>query len=245
MKWDRKYYDNLWDRTWRRGDRFADVSSKIEPRQAFPDPRYLRIGEARSITATVLFVDIVSFTKRSEDQDSKSLLLTLDLFLAEMTAIVNEWGGTVEKFTGDGLMAVFDTSYTDEAGMVKDAIDAATTMRYVITGPVNSYLESEGIQSIEYRIGIDGGAILIGKLGVRSDNDPIAIGWAANIASKLEDIAPVDGILIGNYVYSRLPDWEKQFCVQAEFPAEWIYCVKGTNIPYPFYRYTAMWNIPS
>lgn len=245
MSWNKKYYDDLWDRTWRRGGRFDELSGKIKPRVEIPDPRYLQIGEARSITGAVLFVDIVSFTERSQRTAPKDLLLTLDLFLAEMTQIVNDWDGVIEKFTGDGLMAIFDTAHGDESKMVKDIIDAATTMRYAIANPINSYLESKNIEPIHYRIGVDGGKLLIGKLGVRSDNDSVTIGWAANIASKLQDIAPVDGILIGYYIYHHLPDWEKANCSHQGFPADWTYVRLGTSEKYPFYSYTATWTIPT
>jgi len=244
MNWTKEYYDAVWNRAWRRGTRFDELSDKIKPRQTFPDPRHLQIGEARSITATVLFVDIVSFTERSRRTNAKALLLTLDLFLAEMTQIINDWGGTVEKFTGDGLMAIFDTAYTTESGMVKDTIDAATTMRYAISHPINSYLETKGIGPVQYRIGIDGGSLLVGKLGVRSDNDPVTIGWAANIASKLRDIAPVNSILIGHYIYNNLPEWERGFCIGQQLPEDWIYVKRRTPDKYPFYRYAAEWKIP-
>lgn len=244
MSWDKKYYDDLWDRTWRRGGRFDNLSDKIKPRVEIPDPRYLQIGEARSITGTVLFIDIVSFTERSQRGAHKDLLLTLDLFLAEMTQIVTDWGGVIEKFTGDGLMAIFDTAYGDVSKMVKDAIDTATTMRYAITNPINSYLEGKGIEPIHYRIGIDGGQLLVGKLGVKSDNDPVTIGWAANIASKLQDIAPVNGILIGHYIYFYLPNWEKAYCTHQVSPADWTYIRLGTSERYPFYSYSATWKIP-
>ena len=245
MNWTKKYYDDLWNRTWRRAGRFDELSRKIKPGVEFPDPRYLQIGEARSITATVLFVDIVSFTERSDRSTHRNLLLTLDLFLSEMTQIVNEWGGVVEKFTGDGLMAIFDTAYSNESEMVKDTIDVATTMRYEISNPINSYLESNNIEPIRYRIGIDGGSLLVGKLGVRSDNDPVTIGWAANIAAKLQEIANVDTILLGNYIYLRLPDWERAYCVREEFPEDWTYIKLGTSERYPFFRYTATWKIPT
>jgi adenylate cyclase len=245
MTWTKKYYDELWDRSWRRGARFEELSGKIKPRESFPDPRYLQIGEARSIIGAILFVDIVSFTERSEQASSKELLLTLDLFLAEMSQIIDDWGGTVEKFTGDGLMAVFDTAHTTLSGMVKDSIDAATTMRFAISGPINSYLENNGIEPIRYRIGIDGGSILVGKLGVRSASDPVTIGWAANIASKLQSISPVDGIYIGDFIYLSLPNWEQSFCIRQQPPEDWTYVKRGTSDTYSFYNYTAVWKVPT
>lgn len=244
MNWTKQYYDKLWDRAWQRAGRFEDISSKIKTGVTFPDISNLKIGEARLIEGTILFVDIVSFTARSERSNPHDLLLTLDIFLAEMSEIVNDWGGTIEKFTGDGLMAIFDTAYTDNQGMVKNVIDAATTMAYVIGGPINGYLEGQKIEPLNFRIGIDGGNVLVGKLGVRSDNDPVTIGWSANIASKLCDTAPVNGVLIGNYVYSLLPKWEQDFCVTHDFIEGWNYIIKGTTFRYPFYIYRGRWKIP-
>ena len=245
MKWTKTYNDQLWNRTFKRGYRYEELSAKIKNGVTIPNASSLKLGEAKSITAAVLFVDIVSFTERSERTTHNDLLLILDIFLAEMTEIVNDWGGTIEKFTGDGLMAIFDSTQITTSQMVKNVIDAATTMAYAISGPINKYLETKGLEPIHFRIGIDAGEILVGKLGVRSDNDLIAIGWAANIASKLCDIASVDSIFIGNYMFPNLPQWEQLYCLRQDVVDGWNYIIKGTALKYPFYKYTGRWKIPS
>lgn len=244
MAWSKKYYDDLWTRIYTRGNRFVDNSDKIKSQKEFPDVKSLQIGEGRQIMGAVLFVDIVSFTERSGYESPNDLLLTLDIFLSEMAAIVTDYGGSIEKFTGDGLMAVFDTAGIDEYKMCKNVIDAATTMRYSITSPIKGFLEKRKIDPISYRIGVDGGKIVVGKLGIKSDNDPVAIGWAANIASKLQEIASVNGINLGRFIYHRLPDWEKNYCVEQSIPYNWTYILEGTTLKYPFYSYTGAWKIP-
>lgn len=244
MVWSKGYYDSLWTRIYARGNRFVDNSDKIKNQKEFPNISSLQIGEGREITGGVLFVDIVSFTERSRYGTPNDLLLTLDIFLSEMAKIVTDYGGNIEKFTGDGLMAVFDTADIDANKMSKDVIDTATTMRYAISSPINKFLEGKKIEPISYRIGIDGGRIVIGKLGIQSDNDPVAIGWAVNIASKLQEIAPVNGINVGNFIYQCLPDWEKNFCELHTIPYDWAYILEGTTLKYPFYQYKAEWKIP-
>lgn len=244
MIWTKTYYDKIWERIEDRKNKFDDITNNLKSQKKFPDIKSLNLGEGREITAGVLFVDIVSFTERSRQETPEQLLFTLDIFLSEMATIVNGWGGTIEKFTGDGLMAIFDTSQTTIAGMAKDIIDVATTMRYSIDGPINSFLKSRGIEPIKYRIGIDGGQIVVGRLGIRGDNDPVAIGWAANIASRLQENADPNGILLGSFIHHHLPDWEKNYCVALSIPSSWTYIINGTVEKYPFYSYHAVWVIP-
>lgn len=244
MIWSKAYYDKTWARISDRKNKFDNITNNLKTQKKFPDTKQLNLGEGRGIIAGVLFVDIVSFTERSGYETPEQLLFTLDIFLSEMTTIVNDWGGTIEKFTGDGLMAIFDTSQTTISGMAKDVIDVATTMRHSIEGPINAYLKDRGIEPIKYRIGIDGGQIIVGRLGIRGDNDPVAIGWPANIASKLQEIADPNGILIGNFIYSALPQWEKDYCVAHFIPSSWTYIISGTVEKYPFHSYHAVWVIP-
>jgi len=244
MIWSKTYYGKLQDRIYSRGHRFDNITNNLKTQKKFPDIKNLNLGEGRKITAGVLFVDIVSFTERSAYATPEQLLLLLDIFLSEMTTIVNDWGGTVEKFTGDGLMAIFDMAQTTIDKMAKNIIDVATTMKYCIEGPINSFLHSRGIEPIKYRIGIDGGQIIIGRLGIRGDNDPVAIGWPANISAKLQERAEPNGTLLGNFIYKNLPEWEKEHCVAHVIPSSWTYIINGTVEKYPFYSYHGIWIIP-
>lgn len=244
MDWNKQYYDELWSRVWSRGNSFLKSSEEIKKQKEFPGIQYMHLGEGRKLNACVLFVDVVSFTQRSQYLPPEKLLLTLHVFLSEIVKIVTDYGGEVEKFTGDGLMAIFDSSYTDIPTMVKKAIDAATTIRFAIKDPINSFLKHQEIEPINFRIGIDGGELIIGKLGIGTSNELVAIGWAANIASKLQELAPVNGILIGNYVHSQLPTFEKEYCLLQLIPTDWNYVKSGTVEKYPFFAYTAEWKIP-
>ena len=245
MIWSKEYESKQFLRLWERDYRFHKKACSVEDRKAIPEIQKLTIGEARRLKAAILFVDIVSFTERSQYVSSEELLFTLNLFLSEMTQIVEDFGGWVEKYTGDGLMAVFDTSKIDEHVMVQRAIDAATTMRHAIDDDINYLFRQKNITPLEYRISIDGGNVLIGKVGIRGNNELSTIGVAANIASKLQDHALANSITLGGYIYYYLTPWEKLFCSQEPNPDGWGFVFEN-NIaePYAFYSYDGKWKYP-
>src|SRR4051812_10828059 len=110
-------YDGLEATYWRKQiDRVEQLRSKIAsransiPGRVVPDDTDLALGSGRRISATVLFLDISAFSqRRSISADEQELMLrVLNLFLTEMIRVVEDYGGYVEKNTGDGLMAYFE-----------------------------------------------------------------------------------------------------------------------------------------
>jgi adenylate cyclase len=83
----------------------------------------------------VLFLDICGFSSRPNwtPQEQNTVLGIMNVFMAEMLSIVNDFGGTCEKNTGDGLMAYFGENGTAEAERVKPAVEAALIMHYSMT----------------------------------------------------------------------------------------------------------------
>lgn len=105
--------------------------------RVLPDDESLAIGEGRRLSMAVLFLDISSFSERpaATQQEQEILLRVINLFFTEMIRIAEDYGGTVEKNTGDGLMAYFeDTSEHVEESGSKRAIAAALTMFHINAG---------------------------------------------------------------------------------------------------------------
>jgi predicted ATPase/class 3 adenylate cyclase len=147
--------------------------------------------EARK-TVTALFCDVVGSTSIGEREDPERLHWLMSRFFEEMGAIVERHGGTVGKFIGDAVMAVFGTPVLHEDDALR-AVRAAAEMRAAM-GALNDELERFAGVRLQVRIGINTGPVMVGDPS-RSEN--IATGDAVNTAKRLETSAGPGEILIG------------------------------------------------
>jgi len=110
------------------------IASRAEaiPGRVLPDDEDLVIGTGRRLSATVLFTDISGFSSRrsSTAEEQEMMLRVLNLYFTEMVRIVEDYGGKVEKNTGDGLMAYFEegTQGSPEQNSTKRAVACTLTM---------------------------------------------------------------------------------------------------------------------
>ncbi len=230
-------------------ERVLDVVEKIGSKidivsmgRVVPNQDELAIGTGRSLRAAVLFIDICRFSARPSGtiSDQEVLLRALNLFFTEMIRVAEEYGGTVEKNTGDGLMAYFEDNAGDpkEQGC-KRAVAAALTMMFVNQILLNPILSGWAVDPIEFRVGIDYGLVTIAQLGAaRRFGGLVAIGATANIASKLLNHASSGEIVIGNDVFLNLPHIWQTHCARHE-PTAFIYT--RTNEQYWAYKFNGRW----
>jgi predicted ATPase/class 3 adenylate cyclase len=135
---------------------------------------------------TVLFADLVGFTSRAEQLDPEDVRALLSPFYARLRMELERFGGTVEKFIGDAVMALFGAPVTHEDDAER-AVRAALAIRDWVC-------EEERIQ---VRLAVNTGEALI-MLGVRpSEGEGMAAGDVVNTAARLQAAAPVNGILVG------------------------------------------------
>ncbi len=151
------------------------------------------------IPATVLFSDIVGFTSLTENADPEALVKQLNEYLSRMTAAVFENGGTLDKFIGDAVMAVWGN--VRSRGPTEDtrmAARAALAMRRELE-TLNADWHARGIAPFAIGIGINQGDVLGGNIGSQEKADPTVIGDAVNLASRLESLTRTYGtdILVG------------------------------------------------
>jgi adenylate cyclase len=163
-----------------------------------PDSFYSTLRGVR-IPATVLFSDIVGFTTLTESADPEALVRQLNEYLSRMTAAVFESGGTLDKFIGDAVMAVWGN--VRSLGLAEDAKSAARTalaMRSELQ-KLNERWHGEGIAPFKIGMGINQGEVLVGNIGSHEKMDPTVIGDSVNLASRLEGLTRIYGvdILIG------------------------------------------------
>ncbi len=151
------------------------------------------------IPATILFSDIVGFTSLTENADPEALVSQLNEYLTKMTAAVFENGGTLDKFIGDAVMAVWGNVRSQGKEQdTKMAARAALTMRRELR-KLNDDWFARGIAPFAIGIGINQGDVLGGNIGSQEKADPTVIGDSVNLASRLEGLTRTYGadILIG------------------------------------------------
>jgi len=158
------------------------------------------IMEPRELTATVLFTDIVGFTHLSEKMPPREINAVLNRHLHRMADIVFQYGGTLDKYLGDGLMAVFGAPMEKEDDAER-AILAAKQMREEL----RKMMEETGVDTqFDIRIGVNTGRVVAGNIGSPNRVDYTVIGDPVNVASRLESIAEPNQILIGEETYRHV-----------------------------------------
>jgi adenylate cyclase len=243
----RSYLDQQIERVARLRQTIVDRGTAVAQGRVVPDDADLVIGTGRQLDMAVMFLDLCGFSGRpSETIEEQDLLLrALNLFFTEMIKIAEEYGGVVEKNTGDGLMAYFN----DGAGQpaengCKRALTAALTMLYTNTNLINPIIRASNMEDFKFRIGIDYGKVTVSQLGAaKRFGSMVAIGTRANIACKMLKVAQPNEIIIGESVKTNLPVfWQTNWCSVKPVESGWTY--RLTNAPYHFYSYTGRWKTP-
>jgi class 3 adenylate cyclase/tetratricopeptide (TPR) repeat protein len=181
------------------------------------------VSEARK-TVTVLFADVVGSTHLGERHDPERLRRIMSRYFEEMRAVLERHGGTVEKFIGDAVMAVFGTPRVREDDALR-ALRAAAEMRAALV-PLNEELaRSLGIK-LQARIGVNTGEVVTGD---PSGGQAFVTGDTVNAAERLQRAAAEGDILFGESTY-RLA----RYAVGAE-PVGPLR-VKGKDAALPAYR---------
>ena len=160
------------------------------------------IMEPRDLTATILFTDIVGFTHLSEQMPPREINTILNQHLHRLGDIVFQYGGTLDKYLGDGLMAVFGAPVEKEDDAER-AIRAAKEMREGLGGMMD---ETGTGRQLDIRIGINTGRVVAGNIGSPNRVDYTVIGDPVNVASRLESIAEPNQILIGEETYRHVQE---------------------------------------
>src|SRR5947207_3012922 len=159
---------------------------------------------------TILFTDLVGSTARAEGLDPEDVSATLSAYYAQLRAELERHGGTVEKFIGDAVMAVFGAPVAHEDDPER-AVRAAIAIR-----------DSIG-EELEIRTAVHTGEALV-ALGARAvEGEGMVSGDVVNTAARLQSAAPVNGILVGEATYRATRhaiDYREASPVEAKGKAE-------------------------
>jgi len=165
---------------------------------ANPDNQWMKGSE---VEATVLFVDIRGFTTLSEDKEPESIVELLNDYFARVTDIVVKHGGHINKFVGDGAMAVFGTPVPTPQH-AEAAVMAALDIQEEIAR-LDREKKMEDV-AIQVGIGVNSGAMVAGNLGSQRKMEYTVIGDNVNVASRLTSRAKAGEILISRQTYELI-----------------------------------------
>lgn len=175
-----------------------------------------RFGEATERDVVVIFADLRGFTALSEGLAPRIVVeQVLNRFFALMTNVLYAHEATIDKFLGDGLMAVFG-SILNRDDDVSRALQAAIAMQRAFSS-LQSAWNSELGRDIGLGIGISWGRAVLGNLGSPQRLDYTLIGDVVNTASRLVDLAESGQIIVSQHLVDHLPANEREQLV--ELPA--------------------------
>ena len=149
-------------------------------------------GERKELT--VMFSDLVGFTKRSSTMSADHIQSLLNEYFEAMVDIVFDYEGTVDKFMGDGLMVFFgdpEPQPDHAVRCVRMAIDMQKKIR-----DLSIKWEEKGELPLQARIGINTGVVVVGNMGSVRRLSYTVLGAEVNLAQRLEASAPLGGIMI-------------------------------------------------
>jgi class 3 adenylate cyclase/tetratricopeptide (TPR) repeat protein len=172
------------------GARFCNTCAAPLAAEAATAPR-----QERKVVS-VLFADLVGFTSRAEQLDPEDVRAILSGYHERVRSELERYGGTVEKFVGDAVMAVFGAPVVHE-----DDPERAVRAALAVTESIAELNEQHEARDLHVRIGITTGETLI-RLDVRpEEGEGMAAGDVVNTAARLQAAAPPDGILVDETTY--------------------------------------------
>jgi adenylate cyclase len=158
-----------------------------------PDSYYSSLRGVR-VPVTILFSDLIGFTTLSEKADPEILVTQLNEYLSRMTAVIFSNGGTLDKFIGDAIMAVWgNVRSLGTAEDAKSCARAALGMRRELS-QLNQNWREQGRMGLGMGIGVNHGEVVVGNIGSHDRMDPTVIGDAVNLASRLEGLTRTYGV---------------------------------------------------
>jgi len=168
---------------------------EVVVKQMLENPDSFKLGGV-SQTITILFADIRGFTRISEHAPPEKIVSLLNRYFSAMTEIIFAHGGTLDKYLGDGLMALFGApnATPDDAS---NALNAAVAMQRRMLG-INRELHDEGFPEIGVGMGLHTGEVVVGYIGSDRRSEYTAIGDTVNTSSRLESNARGGEILISD-----------------------------------------------
>ncbi|MEH6402748.1 MAG: adenylate/guanylate cyclase domain-containing protein [Sneathiella sp.] len=147
----------------------------------------IKRGTARSISAVLVYADLRGFTTLSDEIDNADIVGTLDQYLERMAGPIEDAGGEVLKFMGDGMLAIFALKDQEHTEMCKTSMIAALKM---ISGvkELNVERQADGLLTMELDVALHVGEVMYGNVGSQNRLDFTVVGSAVNEVSRIEGL---------------------------------------------------------
>jgi len=176
------------------------VSSQVVEELLMNPDRVVLGGRRKEIT--VLFADIRNFTGMASGMGPEKVVSILNEFFTMITEIIFRYNGTLDKYMGDAVMAIYGAP-VEEENHAEKALETALEMQEG-TGLLGKRFLERGIEPIKIGIGITTGDAIIGNIGSLRRMEYTAIGDSVNLAARLEELAKPDQILISEKTYQMV-----------------------------------------
>ena len=163
----------------------------------------LKLGGEKKVV-TVFFSDIRGFTPMSEALSAEEVVHILNEYFTAMTAIIFKYEGTLDKFMGDAIMAVYGAPI-EQADHAERAVMSAIEMGRKMK-ELQAKWRMEGKREVNIGIGINTGEVVVGNIGSNERMEYTAIGDNVNLTQRLESVAEKGQILISGSTYERVKD---------------------------------------
>src|SRR4051812_15352258 len=157
-------------------------------------------GEERKVVS-VLFVDLVGFTTSSEQADPEDVRARLRTYHARVKQEIERFGGTVEKFIGDAVMAVFGAPVAHE-----DDPERAVTAALRVIRAIDELNETQPDLELSVRAAINTGEAVVMIAARPAEGEAMVAGGVVNTAARLHQPAPVNGVVVGETTYRSTRD---------------------------------------
>lgn len=145
----------------------------------------IELGKAEVTEISVLFADIRGFTTLSESLEPQELLNFLNAYLARIDDVIHQYDGFIDKFVGDGVMAIFEDTKVQHAAL--NSVNAAIAMQKAVD-LYNQHRANSGYPPITIGVGVNTGVVVIGTVGSQERMDSTVLGDNVNVAARLQDL---------------------------------------------------------
>jgi class 3 adenylate cyclase/HAMP domain-containing protein len=191
-------------------ERIRQIFQKYVPGEIIDEVLHADSGKllvGKKQTATILFSDIRSFTTISERLTAEQLINSLNTYFNVMVGIIIKHRGTIDKFIGDAIMAIYGAPVQHE----DDPLEAVRTALEMVgsLGDFNRRQVRIGMPVFNIGIGLNTGEVVVGNIGSQQKLDYTCIGDAVNLASRLEGLTKMYGVPVIISQYTRVQAGEE------------------------------------
>jgi adenylate cyclase len=208
-----------------------------------PDIEKMALGEAREFRLAVLHIDVNDFKTLVADLPNDKKLRWMSVFLTEMTQLVVDYDGVIDRYVGDQVTALFGIGQ-DEGLACQHCLDCALSMQTIIKYAMNPFLKSIGLPQFTCSVGMTFGDVWIARVGTRGNNQFTLVGNAVLIAAQILEYAGKGQIFLGEFLYDSIYKTDQEYCTELTHPNfSWSVTRDGNyEHKYRFFRYNGSWQ---